>query len=52
MTMTEHICQAVTTQDGKLVLTMSEVPNHELNFMSGACAAPRGTRPALTTRQA
>ncbi|KZT44415.1 glycoside hydrolase family 16 protein [Sistotremastrum suecicum HHB10207 ss-3] len=26
---------AVTTKDGKLVITMTEVPNHNLNFQSG-----------------
>jgi beta-glucan synthesis-associated protein KRE6 len=28
--------QAVTTQNGKLVITLSETNNHNLNFMSGA----------------
>lgn len=27
--------QAITTQDGKLVITMDETPNHDLNFRSG-----------------
>ena len=26
---------AITTKDGKLVITMTEVENHDLNFMSG-----------------
>lgn len=26
---------AVTTKDGKMVITMTEVLNHDLNFMSG-----------------
>lgn len=26
---------AITTADGKLVITMTEVENHDLNFMSG-----------------
>ncbi|KAJ7644331.1 glycoside hydrolase family 16 protein [Roridomyces roridus] len=26
---------AITTQDGNLVITMTETPNHDLNFMSG-----------------
>ena len=28
--------QAAVTKDGKLVITMSEVKNHDLNFQSGA----------------
>lgn len=32
---TELSMQAITTQDGKLVITMTEMKNHDLNFQSG-----------------
>lgn len=42
------IPQAITTANGKLVITLSEVQNHNLNFMSGSCMKPRVPYQSLT----
>ena len=40
--------QAVTTANGKLVITMTEQRVHDLNFQSGACLAFWIAEPVLT----
>ena len=45
-----YVFQAVTTKDGKLVITMSEVNNHDLNFQSGTSLSHSLPRNLMATK--
>jgi beta-glucanase (GH16 family) len=45
-----YVFQAVTTKDGKLVITMSEVNNHDLNFQSGTSMSHSLPRNLMATK--